>query len=118
MRRANRARAAAAAARGNDDDTNDLVDAHMTVGAQRKPDGDNNVRDEEADDPEALEAPEGGLASRRRMHESYQITSQNDVARRGGQRDAFLTVRGAAFPIRTVRVSFASWLGLMGGWST
>jgi len=35
-----------------------------------------------------------GLASRRRMHESYQITQQNDVDRQGGNQDSFVTVRG------------------------
>ncbi|KAK3722894.1 hypothetical protein LTR37_002039 [Vermiconidia calcicola] len=34
-----------------------------------------------------------GLASRRRMHDSYRIMNQNDVQRQGGNQDAFLTVR-------------------------
>lgn len=34
-----------------------------------------------------------GLRSRKRMQDSYQITSQNDVNRQGGMNDAFLTVR-------------------------
>ncbi|GAB1214410.1 hypothetical protein ATERTT37_003572 [Aspergillus terreus] len=33
----------------------------------------------------------GGLKSRKRMHDSYQILSQNDVDRRGGMSDAALT---------------------------
>jgi len=33
-----------------------------------------------------------GLASRRRLHESYQIMQQNDVERQGGNQDAFITV--------------------------
>lgn len=32
-----------------------------------------------------------GLSSRKRMHESYQITSQNDAERQGGMRDAHIT---------------------------
>ncbi|KAK4694769.1 hypothetical protein P7C71_g2869, partial [Lecanoromycetidae sp. Uapishka_2] len=32
-----------------------------------------------------------GLASRKRMQQSYQIVSQNDVQRQGGMRDAFIT---------------------------
>lgn len=38
---------------------------------------------------------DGGLRSRKRMHESYQIMSQNDVERRGGMSDAFVAVRDA-----------------------
>ncbi|KAJ9665507.1 hypothetical protein H2201_004389 [Coniosporium apollinis] len=41
-------------------------------------------------DDERAQAP-NGLPSRRRMHMEYQITSQNDVDRRGGNRDAFIT---------------------------
>lgn len=45
-----------------------------------------------AEEDEAYVAP-GGLASRKRMHLEYQITSQNDVERQGGNQDAFITVR-------------------------
>lgn len=34
----------------------------------------------------------GGLESRKRVHESYRIMSQNDVERRGGISEAQLTV--------------------------
>ena len=34
----------------------------------------------------------GGLASRKRMGDSYRIVTQNDVERQGGMRDAFITV--------------------------
>lgn len=34
-----------------------------------------------------------GLSSRKRMHLEYKITSQNDVERRGGNQEAFITVR-------------------------
>ena len=34
-----------------------------------------------------------GLASRRRMHDSYRIVNQNDVERQGGNQDAYITVR-------------------------
>lgn len=47
----------------------------------------------EEDDPIRPPA-EGGLASRRRMHNSYEIMAQNDAERQGGMRDAHLTVSG------------------------
>lgn len=34
----------------------------------------------------------GGLQSRRRIDDSYRIMSQNDVERRGGMSEAFITV--------------------------
>ncbi|MCJ1283722.1 hypothetical protein MMC26_003053 [Xylographa opegraphella] len=37
------------------------------------------------------EATNGGLASRKRIHDSYSIVSQNDVERQGGMQDAFIT---------------------------
>lgn len=37
------------------------------------------------------EPREEGLLSRKRMHQSYQIVSQNDMQRKGGMRDAFIT---------------------------
>lgn len=33
-----------------------------------------------------------GLRSRKRMHESYQITSKNDMDRKGGREDYFISV--------------------------
>lgn len=33
-----------------------------------------------------------GLTTRKCMHQSYEIISQNDVERQGGMRDAFITV--------------------------
>jgi nuclear receptor interaction protein len=33
-----------------------------------------------------------GLKSRKRMHEAYQITSQNDMDRKGGREDYFISV--------------------------
>ena len=43
------------------------------------------------DDNDDYVAP-SGLASRRRLHQSYEITQQNDVERMGGNQDAFITV--------------------------
>lgn len=44
-------------------------------------------------DPEHISETNGhGLKSCKRMHESYQIMSQNDVDRQGGMSDAFVTV--------------------------
>lgn len=47
--------------------------------------------DDDDDDPMCPPA-EGGLASRRRMHNSYEIIAQNDAERQGGMREAHLTV--------------------------
>ena len=38
-----------------------------------------------------------GLASRKRLRNEYQITSQNDQDRQGGNRNTFLTVSDALF---------------------
>ena len=52
-----------------------------------------------------------GLASRKRMQQSYQIVAQNDAMRQGGMRDAFITV--GPFPaLRTAPMGFAEWLAL------
>jgi nuclear receptor interaction protein len=50
----------------------------------------------EAVDDEALSDSEGeytanGLKSRKRMHQAYQITSKNDMDRRGGRDDYFIS---------------------------
>jgi nuclear receptor interaction protein len=50
-----------------------------------------NEQDDDEDDNDDYVAP-SGLASRRRLHQSYQITQQNDVERLGGNQDAFITV--------------------------
>lgn len=46
------------------------------------------------------------------MHQCYQITSQNDVERQGGVRDAYITVRGPS--LARIGVDFAEWLGWFG----
>ena len=58
------------------------------------------------------EPREVGLSSRKRMHQSYQIVSQNDMQRKGGMRDAYITVRadGPFMRMRAVQVGFAEWL--------
>jgi hypothetical protein len=38
------------------------------------------------------EVAPNGLRSRKRMHEAYQITSQNDMDRKGGREDYFISV--------------------------
>jgi nuclear receptor interaction protein len=43
--------------------------------------------DDESDD----EVAPGGLRSRKRMHQAYQITSQNDMDRKGGRDDYFIS---------------------------
>lgn len=45
----------------------------------------------EAPDDSDDEVAPGGLTSRRRMHQSYQITSQNDMNRKGGREDYFIS---------------------------
>ena len=68
--------------------------------------------EEDGLDSDDYDATHGGLASRKRMRDSYQIVSQNDVERQGGMRDAFITVRGPSFPIRTSPMEFAVWIRL------
>lgn len=46
----------------------------------------------EGDEDEDERATRNGLPSRRRMHEEYRITSENDVNRAGGSRETFITV--------------------------
>ncbi|KAF3484151.1 wd and tetratricopeptide repeat protein [Arthroderma uncinatum] len=54
-----------------------------------------------------------GLESRKRLHDSYQILSQNDVNRQGGMNEAFLTVRLLQPLILPRRgLSFAEWAAL------
>lgn len=68
--------------------------------------------------PAAEESPQQeGLTSRKRMQNSYQIIGQNDVQRRGGMRDAFITVRadGPFVRMRMVEMGFAEWLRLYDG---
>jgi nuclear receptor interaction protein len=50
-----------------------------------------HANEEDDNDNDDYVAP-SGLASRRRLHQSYQITQQNDVERMGGNQDAFITV--------------------------
>ncbi|GAB7326331.1 hypothetical protein MBLNU13_g10299t1 [Cladosporium sp. NU13] len=50
-----------------------------------------NETDDDENDNDEYVAP-SGLTSRRRLHQSYQITQQNDVERMGGNQDAFITV--------------------------
>jgi nuclear receptor interaction protein len=57
-----------------------------------------HATDEDAQRPaEALsdsdeEVAMNGLRSRKRMHEAYQITSKNDMDRKGGREDYFISV--------------------------
>lgn len=44
-----------------------------------------------SDDEEHEEVALNGLSSRKRMHQEYEIISQNDMDRRGGREDAFIT---------------------------
>jgi nuclear receptor interaction protein len=59
-----------------------------------------NRSDEDDDDERPTEAASdsddevapNGLRSRKRMHEAYQITSKNDMDRKGGREDYFISV--------------------------
>jgi hypothetical protein len=46
------------------------------------------------------EVASNGLRSRKRMHEAYQIISQNDMDRRGGREDYFISVSEFGFFFR------------------
>ena len=48
--------------------------------------------EDDSDEAEENETSAGGLKSRRAMHRSYEITNQNDVERRRGPGDSFVTV--------------------------
>ena len=84
--------------------TDGAADASRTSSQQEQQRRQRAAVDSDSDpDPEVAEddptrTVAGGLTSRRRMHDSYQIISQNDVDRLGGQNDTQLTVsRGPAF---------------------
>jgi nuclear receptor interaction protein len=73
-------------------------------GRRRRTHTTNHDEDEDVDarPAEALsdsdeEVALNGLRSRKRMHEAYQITSQNDMDRKGGREDYFISV-GTALP--------------------
>ena len=71
-------------------------------------------RRQNADEEPLPQNEQSGLSSRKRIHQQYQITSQNDVQRQGGMRDAFITV--SRFPrVRTMGIEFAEWILWMGG---
>ncbi|KAI9850430.1 MAG: hypothetical protein M1838_005707, partial [Thelocarpon superellum] len=71
--------------------------------------------DGDGDANEDRQVAANGLRSRKRMHRSYEITSQNDVERQGGMRDAYITVRRDLLPhVNRIGVDFAEWLGWFG----
>ena len=57
---------------------------------------------------------QGGLRSRKRIDQQYQITSQNDAQRQGGMRDAYITVSHLSL-VRTMPMAFADWIAWMDG---
>jgi nuclear receptor interaction protein len=61
------------------------------AGATSEPAVDAGAEARNAADDDEYVAP-GGLTSRKRMHLEYQITSQNDVERQGGNQETFITV--------------------------
>jgi nuclear receptor interaction protein len=61
------------------------------AGVTSEPAVDAAVEARDAADDDEYVAP-GGLTSRKRMHLEYQITSQNDVERQGGNQETFITV--------------------------
>ncbi|KAI4742493.1 WD40 repeat-like protein [Aureobasidium sp. EXF-12298] len=60
------------------------------AGATSEPAVDAGAEARNAADDDEYVAP-GGLTSRKRMHLEYQITSQNDVERQGGNQETFIT---------------------------
>ena len=52
-----------------------------------------SMTDDDADDENDDYVAPNGLSSRKRMQDSYRIMNQNDVERKGGNQEAFLTVR-------------------------
>ena len=92
----------------DEDDRDDDHSADRAVDKPRHP-----VLDEDSDDAflPLQPASRSGLASRRRMHDSYAIVSNNDVEREGGLHDAYITVGLAALvrPVQVQRLSFAAW---------
>lgn len=83
--RRRRARAAARDDDDDDDDENDNAEAHST-----------EARATEVQSDSDEEVAYNGLRSRKRMHEAYQITSQNDMDRKGGREDYFISVSDLA----------------------
>ncbi|KAI9788309.1 MAG: hypothetical protein M1816_006995 [Peltula sp. TS41687] len=67
--------------------TNNDGEEHANTETQEKSTGGD---DDDEDNPMRPPA-EGGLASRRRMHNSYEILAQNDAERQGGMREAQIT---------------------------
>lgn len=88
--RASARRGTAAAAKASGGSTRDEADKHD---ADNDDDNNDNNDDDEADVAD-LPPTNGGLPSRRRMDQLYQITSQNEQRRQGGMHDARLTVGG------------------------
>ena len=83
----------------------------QATGPNRREVADDDIVDDEL---EGLRpSANGGLASRRRMHDIYQIVAQNDMERHSGQRDAFITVRGLPLVIQGVQMDFAAWITMM-----
>ena len=77
------------------------TDTVVTARAADDDDDDDEFEDQRANaaNPENVQL-NGGLTSRKRMHNSYQICSRNDTDRQMGIRDAFITVclLGGQFP--------------------
>jgi nuclear receptor interaction protein len=63
---------------------------HTEPPVPRAPSQESEDMDNDSDDDER--ATSHGLSSRKRMHQEYEITSHNDMERKGGREDAFITV--------------------------
>jgi hypothetical protein len=66
----------------------------LNWGRQRRTQSTNNESERQAEDlsDSDEEVAMNGLRSRKRMHDAYQITSQNDMDRKGGREDYFISV--------------------------
>jgi nuclear receptor interaction protein len=69
----------------------------LNWGRRRRPEATEATDEDDPRPAEALsdsdeEVASNGLRSRKRMHEAYQITSKNDMDRKGGREDYFISV--------------------------
>ncbi len=64
-------------------------------------DRDDDDDDAAEEDIASIPATNGGLASRRRLHMAYEITSQNEERRQGGRRETTISVSSSCFFFQT-----------------
>jgi hypothetical protein len=93
----------------------------LNWGRQRRTQSTNNESERQAEDlsDSDEEVAMNGLRSRKRMHDAYQITSQNDMDRKGGREDYFISVsvlligRSIVADHRNSKRFLRSWLDIL-----